>query len=405
MHEKRIELTSIKEPHVVLCRELTTAVGRRAHRKILLVGEQQISWAREYGLVIEFIILQKGVDIPGVLHYTKQVFEASEGILKKASEMSHAVPCIGVAFMSPLDAHEDPDFVVVLDHVVDPGNIGTIVRTANSFGIRRFIATSPTFDPYNKKVIEASRGSTFHSAFRWCESPAQTADMLRDRGYQIVVTSPHARHLQSQTPLSKKPIALIVGNETHGVSEELSSKADLSIQIPMLPPVESLNVGVATGISLYELKFKMILLTLKEKIFENFGRRINVTSKLIQLSLDKIVKKASDFSGQQVILLMIMHCDQEMTRKEIERDMGLFGADLDEFLSPLIKCRYIDHNDLNVWSVTDGGERFLAEIWPIVEKANEQILGDLSLEDRRKLDDMLRKIQSACVRIIGDSLS
>ena len=121
-------------------------------------------------------------------------------------------------------------------------------------------------DPYRQKVIDASRGLTFQSTFIDHNSPQETIDYLRKQGYQIIVTSPHASRLQSQTPLETKPIALVVGNETDGVCKELMEAADISIQIPMHSAVESLNVGVFAGISLYELKFKQVLLMLKEKI-------------------------------------------------------------------------------------------------------------------------------------------
>ena len=93
------------------------------------------------------------------------------------------------------------------------------------------------------------------------------------------------------TKFTDKPIALVIGNETDGVSGELLENADKIIQIPMQSHVESLNVGVAAGISIYELKLKQVIGMIENKIRATLGREINVTSMFIQQVLDKKLKK------------------------------------------------------------------------------------------------------------------
>ncbi|HEX3811550.1 MAG TPA: TrmH family RNA methyltransferase [Mycobacteriales bacterium] len=83
-------------------------------------------------------------------------------------------------------------------------------------------------------------------------TPPEAVRALRGAGFQVVVTSPHGAHLQTMAPLRGRRLALVVGNETDGVGAATLAAADLVVQIPMAGPVESLNVGVATGISIYD---------------------------------------------------------------------------------------------------------------------------------------------------------
>ena len=106
--------------------------------------------------------------------------------------------------------------MVVLDDVKDYGNIGTIIRTCHAFGIRTVISTSPEFDLYQQKTIEASRGSVFATSITTYQNSTAAVQHLRQSGYQIVATSPRGNSLQSLVELKPQPVALIVGNESGG---------------------------------------------------------------------------------------------------------------------------------------------------------------------------------------------
>ena len=392
-------INSIKDPLVILARELTTAAGRNKHQKFLLFGEEQIQWALDAKLVIEGIFCKECPE--KFKHISAPVYEASEGILKKMSDTSYLVPMLGIARYPIVDNAKSQDFAIVLDNVVDFGNIGTIIRTAQSFFIDTFIF-STNGDPFQRKVIDSSRGLVFQSNFQLHGTAHETIAALKEQQYQIVVTSPHASTLQSQITLAPdRPIALVVGNETNGVSAEFEQQADCIIQIPMAAHVESLNVGVFTGISLYELKFKQALIMLKEKIFANMGREVNVTGKLIQMAFDKKASQVTSLNGMQIILLMIMHCDESMPLDHIGRDVGLFGNDLQEFIRPLIEKNLIHVTEKNSFSITDAGKQFLAEIWPVVEQTDQTIFKNFSAEEKQQFSDFLQRIQQSCTDIIG----
>ena len=243
----------------------------------------------------------------------------------------------------------------------------------------------------------------FNSNFVIHQNVHATIAALKKQQYQIVVTSPHARTLQSQlTVAPDRPVALVVGNETHGVAAEFEEQADFTIQIPMAAHVESLNVGVFTGISVYELKFKQVLTMLKEKIFANMGREVNVAGKLMQMAFDKKVSLVTQLSGMQVILLMIMHCDETMTYDQIGRDVGLFGNELQQFIAPLLAKKLIQKNEADSCAITEQGKQFLAEIWPVVEQTDQQIFKNFSTQEKQQFGDFLQRIQHTCSAIVAE---
>lgn len=228
---------------------------------------------------------------------------------------------------------------------------------------------------------------------------------LKQRGYQVVATSPHAKDIQALAPLQPKPVALVVGNEAEGIVEEIVQLADVVVQIPMSGLVESLNVGVAAGISLYELKFKMVVSMLTRYIRANFGREVNVTAKLILLACDDQIKKVSDLNGLQVLLMMILKCDQIMTIEQVGKDLGTFGQELEALLQPLFRKAYIQHvqpHDRHAIQLTDEGERALAQLCNVVERAENQVLSGFSESEKKQFTDFLQRIQANCAAMVNE---
>jgi RNA methyltransferase, TrmH family len=255
-------ISSIKDEKIILARTIKSRKGREEHRKILLEGEQSLDWAIENDVGIEYILASDKAPLNITEKYLARnyrVFAVSEGIIKRVTDTTYVIPVVGVAVISSGDFESTAPFVVVLDSVRDFGNIGTIIRTCQAFGIRNIISTANDFDIYQRKTIEASRGCVFTTRLKRFQSEMETIEYLKKQGYQIVATSPNGSDLQSLVDLKQQPVALIIGNETTGISREIEKQADFLIRIPMSFTVESLNVDGATGISIYELKLKQVL--------------------------------------------------------------------------------------------------------------------------------------------------
>ncbi len=141
--------------------------------------------------------------------------------------------------------------VVVLDAVQDPGNVGTIIRTAAALGAAAVVALPGTVDPWNAKVVRSAMGASFHLPVilaGWDE-----LDEFRS-AHDVALWGADA----AGEPLDRAPaphrVALVVGNEGSGLSDDARSRVDVTVALPQSPLVESLNVAVATGIILYQLR-------------------------------------------------------------------------------------------------------------------------------------------------------
>ncbi len=145
--------------------------------------------------------------------------------------------------------------VVALDEVQDPGNVGTIVRTASWFGAAALFSGPGTADRYNSKAVRASAGSVFCLPHHVSGDLCLDLRKLRDAGYRLVCSSPQGDDVRSFTDRSEKTV-LVIGNEAQGIRRELLEMADRLVAIPHAgsdPGVESLNAAVSAAILLARL--------------------------------------------------------------------------------------------------------------------------------------------------------
>lgn len=404
-------ISTIKDERIIEAKELSSSSGRIKKCKILLEGKQIISWALNAGKEIAHVFFCKTNNpdykfLDTLVEHHIDCYEVSEGIIKKISDTKYVIPFIGVSNLGQ-NREENKSFgnlTIVLNNVVDFGNIGTIIRTAKAFGITNIVSTNPDFDIYFRKTIEASRGKVFDIQLTAFNSDIETITILKNKGYQVIATSPHAPIIQSSLKLTNKPIALVIGNESDGISEVIEKHADSLIQIPMSGSVESLNVGVATGISIYELKLKLVLTMLTKFIRSTLGREVNVTGKLIQRTFDVQLKKVSSLSSTQVILLMVLKCDELMTLEQVSKDTATYGDELNRILKPLIDDGYIQYSspEQNKIQLTSNGERMIGDLWNVVESSEERMLEDFTESEKEQLMTYLQKIQSNCARILEE---
>lgn len=149
---------------------------------------------------------------------------------------------------------EPSDFMkyVLLDDVQDPFNVGTIIRTADAAGIDCVITSKKTADIYNEKVLRGSMGSVFHIPVIQVDSLSEYTQLLKNKRIKIIGSSLEGDSLWQRQPI-KPPYAIVMGNESKGMSYEMSQLCDILLKIPILGNAESLNVSIATGIILYDI--------------------------------------------------------------------------------------------------------------------------------------------------------
>lgn len=148
------------------------------------------------------------------------------------------------------DVDYSSDLILALDDIQDPGNLGTIIRTADSVGLKQILISKGTADPYNSKVIRSTMGAIFRVNIIECDDLVKTLKDVKENNFNIMVTSLQAN--KSIYELNLKQNVVVIGNEAKGVSKEIIDLADNKVIIPMLGKTESLNASIATGVILYE---------------------------------------------------------------------------------------------------------------------------------------------------------
>ena len=171
-------------------------------------------------------------------------------IIEKLALTSHPEPIVGVAKRKgevPYACHK----AVVFDRIQDPGNIGTLLRSALAFGFEDVLFLPGTCSPFNPKAIQASQGAIFALNLHFASSVEEGFDELREKGYRLIGTALSEKSVPSEGYVYPKQFALILGNEGRGMCEFALNYCDDLLKISM-QGIDSLNVGVAGSILMHD---------------------------------------------------------------------------------------------------------------------------------------------------------
>lgn len=185
----------------------------------------------------------------------KKVYNITEKLLKDISDTENPQGIIAVVKFTTVSLDEvilDKDnFLVLLDKVQDPGNMGTIIRTADALGANGIIVVKGCVDVFSPKTIRSTMGSIFHVPLVYHEDIEDIIETLKEKNIKVVATG-----LESSKPCYdvdfKEDFALVIGNEASGVSQKVLAKSDNIVKIPMKGSAESLNAAIASGVVMYE---------------------------------------------------------------------------------------------------------------------------------------------------------
>ncbi|MFT8323266.1 MAG: RNA methyltransferase [Bacillus sp. (in: firmicutes)] len=241
---------SVKNPQVKEWKKLLSKKDRDKTGTFLVEGFHLVEEAFKAEAILDLIISEE-VDLPGwdygdlpVKIVTKEIMaqltetETPQGIVAVCKQMEDAsIVYSGKTF-------------VVLDKVQDPGNLGTIIRTADAAGIDAVVIGEGTVDIYNPKVVRSAQGSHFHLPIIKQKIPS-FIDALKEKNIPVFGTSLENGKDYREMKREQEGFCLIVGNEGSGVSKEVLVKTDANLYIPIYGKSESLNVAVAAGILLY----------------------------------------------------------------------------------------------------------------------------------------------------------
>ena len=139
---------------------------------------------------------------------------------------------------------------MILDDIQDPGNMGTILRTADSLNMKQIIVSKDCADAYNPKVVRSTMGAIFRINIIESDNLVKTIKEMKKHKIKVMATSLETS--KSMYDVSYEKTAIVIGNEANGVEKEILELADEKIKIPMQGKTESLNASVATAVILYE---------------------------------------------------------------------------------------------------------------------------------------------------------
>jgi len=235
---------------------------RHKTKKIALEGPNLVSEAIQAGLTPQAVFFtQRYFDQAGKGWLTDLPPAVKQLVLPPAlfneiADTETPRPVAAIFYFSEADNNQEAKsllkLVLILDRLRDPGNMGTIIRTAAAVGADIVYYTAGSVDPFSPKVLRATAGSIFHIKVKQAADPLVLIKELKKSGLQSVAAS--AKSAGNYWSLDfRQPTALIVGNEAGGVAEKLLAESDNTVSIPLCGRVESLNAAVASAVVLYEI--------------------------------------------------------------------------------------------------------------------------------------------------------
>ncbi len=245
-------------------KSLLKTKGRNKEKKFIIEGYRILTLALECDAKLEYVFINEDFenkkDHQELLHQLEQknikIYKTTNKLFLEMVDTENTQGILGVLKYKERDMvnniNDDDKFVLILDRIQDPGNMGTIIRTADSAGVDAIILLKGCVDIYNPKVIRSTMGSIFNMNII-NTTQEEAVDVLKKQGFSIVSSYLQTDNYYHQTTYDGK-IALVIGNEANGINEQLISESDKLIKIPIYGDAESLNAAISAAILMYEIK-------------------------------------------------------------------------------------------------------------------------------------------------------
>ncbi len=256
-------ITSTSNPRVVETRKLRQRKHRQAAELFLVEGLQLLHMALDSGAA------------PAEAFYCEEQFVGSEAaaLLERFGQAGAALLHVSSRVMETLSEREEPqgivgtfrltqpslaslqltghELVVVLDRLQDPGNLGALIRTADAVGAAAISLIEPCVDPFDPKTVRGSMGSIFNLPLISTKEVASLFGWLAQHGIRPVGADPHMGETWGGEELWRGGVALVLGNEARGLSNDVAAQIHTWAKLPIVGKAESLNVAVAGGVLMY----------------------------------------------------------------------------------------------------------------------------------------------------------
>ncbi len=242
------KITSVKNPLIASMRALSAKKGREEMGRFLVEGEVMLREALASGLAPRTFLSDGESELS---ERFPERYLVPRGVLEAVCD-TKTPQGMCASFELPAPPESLPERLVALDGVQDPGNVGTIWRTADAAGFQGLLLGAGTADPFNPKVQRAAMGSGFRLPAIQAEDLALALGDLRARGYKVIASALDGADFYAR-PAAGEKFTLVIGGEARGISDAVRDRADMLLRLPMRGRAESLNAAVAAGIMMYEM--------------------------------------------------------------------------------------------------------------------------------------------------------
>jgi RNA methyltransferase, TrmH family len=251
-------ITSTRNPRVRELAALSRTKVRRERGQHLVEGPHAVAEALRAGLVLEVFAA------PGTLEQHPElavpaevpVTEVATHVVERITDATtpQGVVALASSRETPLSEVVGDGLLVVLDAVSDPGNLGTVVRTADAVGATGVVVSAGSTDPYSPKAVRAAAGSTYHLPLVVGVELPEVVAACHDAGQRVLGLDGAATTSVFDVNLSDGPLALVLGNEAHGLDPLTVEQVDALVAVPIHGQAESLNVAAAAAVAMYAVQ-------------------------------------------------------------------------------------------------------------------------------------------------------
>ncbi|MED1459834.1 RNA methyltransferase [Bacillus safensis] len=243
-------IESVKNTNIKQWKRLHTKKERTKTGLFLVEGIHLVEEALKSGIVKELMVTSPDM-LPSHIQPDIELYELSEEAFSAMTE-TETPQHIAAVCTVPVFEEKKVERLLLLDAVQDPGNLGTLIRTADAAGLDAVILGEGTVDAFNGKTLRSAQGSHFHLPILK-QTLQQAITELKERGIPVYGSAlKDAKEYKSVT--AEGPFALIVGNEGAGIDPEILQMTDQNLYVPMYGQAESLNVAVAAAVLVYHLR-------------------------------------------------------------------------------------------------------------------------------------------------------
>ena len=247
-------ITSLKNPKVTAWKSLKERKGRKELGCFLVEGRKMVEEAIASAFPVEAVLADDDRLTEFHLPAGIPVYTMPAHVLAAVCDTKTPQGIAAVVRMAEVELHGPR--LVAMDGVQDPGNVGTIIRTADAAGFDGVILSTQCADVFSPKVLRATMGSVFRMGIRVTDDLPGLLSKMVQQGASVVSSQLDGEPFYQRSPLNER-FVLVIGSEGNGVTDEVKAIATHRVRLPMRGGAESLNAAVAAGIMMYELTREM----------------------------------------------------------------------------------------------------------------------------------------------------